>query len=424
VLAAELGDKGRQVAQGLAAEPCWSTPARCAWRSIFQDAPIIVQLARSVPAETAIAAFMADFRASGHAVAPVVTSAPVVLKFREWLGHAAEPSRERWLLDTLLEMQDKTQTLFPAIIPELSTNRVLSWPWIAGESLGPSDARAVPGVRRIIAESMLEQACIFSFVEGELDWNALVLTGAGRLAWRKISRPIPVTLGRERALLRYIASTLNDNSADAAHWLLELAGHSGTQRLKRRLRAAISGVQPELHARQEQSAAIAALEGNWRALAAIGVERPLFIDYLHRNLIAIASAPATPDCLCQAQGSVLGTMLRNRVGQTLRKDSLGEWIIASGMVALESFRYVNRLASDLQDESRSMQRPNGKKEYQSRLSRGVMFGTFTAMFLACFLVCLRWSPSVEQPWSATLAIGALFSALGLLWSLSRMDPNS
>ena len=225
-------------------------------------------------------------------------------------------------------------------------------------------------------------------------------------------------------MLRYIAATLNDNGADAAHWLLELAGHRGTQPLKRRLRAAISSIQPELSARQGQSAAVAALEGNWRALSATGVDRPLFSDYLHRNLIVVASAPATTDCLCQAQGSVLGTLLRNRIAQGLRRDSLGEWIIASGMVALESFRYVNRLASDLRDEPRSMRTPNGRKENQARLNHGVTFGTYTAMFLACFLVCLRWSPLVQQPWSATLALGALLSAIGLLWSLSRMDPNS
>jgi hypothetical protein len=421
LLAAELGETGRRLARESAAEPCWSTPVRCAWQSFFQDAPVIVQVARPVPSEDAIAAFVAGLRACGHPVAPIVTSLPVVLQFREWLGYTEAPSRERRLLDTLLEMQGKTETLFPAIIPELSTDRVLAWPWVSGESLGPVAARAVPGIRRMMAEAILEQACVLSFVEGEMDFSALVLTSGQRLAWRRVARPVPITMGRERTLLRYIASTLNENSADAAHWLLALAGHREAHRLKSRLRAAMSAIQPELSAREGQSAAVAAFEGNWRALAALGVDRPLFIDYLHRNLVTVAAAPAHPDCLGEAQASVLGTMLRNRVGRTLRRDALGEWIVASGLAALESLRYINRVASELQEGPASIPVPRRRKESQSRLNRVAMFGTFTAIFLASFLVCLRWSSRLHQPWSTTLAVAALLSALGLFWSLSRME---
>ena len=420
-LVEELGGTGEMLARGLSPNPCWSTPARCAYQADFQSLHLVVQLARPSVSEASVEELVADLRNSGHGISAIVTEPWVVAEFNEWLNVTRMPSRERALLEALLQMRGKTQARYPALLPEFSTDRVLCWPWIGGEPFGADLASVAPKLRYALVEAVLEQMCVLCFVDGELDWSDVVALDGGGLAFRRISRPITVPMGRNRFVVRYIASTLGENTTDAPHWLLELAGCRGSSQMRTRLAAAMSEVQPEFSGIRRILPPLAAFMGAWRVLSDMGVERPPFLDYMHKNLVALADAQVAPSCIQEAQAAVLGTMLKNRFGAIVRTESIREWAVASGMVALESLRYANRLARELRDEAISSHgQPDPTKDL-AHLNRSFGYGILTAILLVIFLVCLRWSSTVSFPWPTVLAVGVVVSAFAMFWSVSRMS---
>ncbi len=420
-LVQELGGKGEVLARGLSPNPCWSTPARCAYQTHFQSLHLVVQLARPSLSEASVEELVVNLRNSGHGIAGIVTEPRVVAEFSEWLNVTRTPSSERALLEGLSQMRGKTHARYPALLPEFSTDRILCWPWIEGEPFRADLTSASPKLRAALVEAVLEQICVLGFVDGELDWSDVVALHGGRLAFRRISRAIAVPMGRNRFVLRYIASTLGENTADAARWLLELTGYRGSPQMKTRLVAVMSEVQPEFSGMRRILPPLAAFVGGWRALSNMGIERPLFLDYMHKSLVALADAQAAPGCVQEAQAAVIGTMLRNRFGDIVQGESIKEWVMASGMVALESLRYANRLAGEFRDEAISSRNPPDVTGHQTHLDRSFGYGMLTAILLVIFLVCLRWSYTVSVPWSTVLAVGVVVSAIAMFWSVSRMS---
>ena len=57
--------------------------------------------------------------------------------------------------------------------------------------------------------------------------------------------------------------------------------------LEARLLDELSNLEPELKINLQFPASAAVFEGNWRALKRTGARKPLFLDILHRNLIAV-----------------------------------------------------------------------------------------------------------------------------------------
>jgi hypothetical protein len=416
----ELGGTGKILARGLLPNPCWSTPARCAYQTDFQELCLVVQLARPCLSEAGVKELIADLRNSGHRISRIVTAPRVVAEFNEWLNATRLPSRERALFEALLQMRGKTQALYPALLPEFSTERVLCWRWIEGKPFPANLASASRKLRDALVEAVLEQICILGFVDGELDWGDVVALNGGGLAFRRISRPITVPMGRNRFVLRYITSMLSENTADAARWLLELAGYRGSSRMKARLVAVMSEVQPEFSGTRRILPPLAAFVGAWRALSNLAVERPLFVNYLHKNLIALADAQTSPSGIQEAQAAVMGTMLRNRIGD-VGKESIKEWAMSSGMVVLESVRYANRMAEELRDDATSSHHSPDPAENQTHLNGSFGYGMLTAILLVAFLLCMRWSTIVGVPWSTVLTVGVVVAGIGMFWSVSRMS---
>jgi len=416
----ELGVPGKVLARGLRPNPCWSTPARCAYQTDFQRRCLVVQLARPCLSESSVKELVADLRKSGHRISGIVTAPRVVAEFNEWLNATRMPSRERALLEALLQMHGKTQARYPALLPEFSTDRVLCWRWIEGEPFPANLASASPKLRAALVEAVLEQICVLGFVDGELDWSEVVALSGGGLAFRRIARSITVPMGRNRFVLRYITSMLSENTADAAHWLLELTGYRGSSQMKARLVAVMSEVQPEFSGTRRILPPLAAFVGGWRALSNFAIERPLFVNYMHKNLVALADAQTSPGGIQEAQAAVIGTMLRNRIGD-VGKESIKEWAMASGMVVLESLRYASRLAEELRDEAISSHHSPDPTEDPTRLNGSFGYGMLTAILLVAFLLCLRWSATVGPPWSIVLNVGVVVAAIAMFWSVSRIS---
>ena len=82
-----------------------------------------------------------------------------------------------------------------------------------------------------------------------------------------------------------------------------------------------SNLEPELKVNLQYPPSAAILEGNWRALARTGAPRPLFLDILHRNLIAVgywnSETSASPGA--ETQGSDVLALLRAELQRENRR---------------------------------------------------------------------------------------------------------
>src|SRR5262249_55747942 len=246
--------------------------------------------------------------------------------FREWMRLSDSPSRERAYLDTLHTLREKTLAQYPALIPELSTERVVCFEWVEGESLGPLIAKGTPAAVQRVAEYVLEQFCTIAAVDGDFDPDSMALTPSGHLAVRRINRMVAIPPSLAPAGLKYMSSVLASNAPAAAHMLAKLSGGAVTN-LETRLLDELSNLEPELKGDWQSPVGGGTWEGNGRALAGAGAQNPLFLDTMHRTLIAVgywnAEPPAPPapasDFIADAQWPVLGRVLRTRLGEMVSR---------------------------------------------------------------------------------------------------------
>jgi hypothetical protein len=428
-LSVALGGKGELLARDLEDTPCWSTLSRCAYRSRYQDRIVVVQQARQPVADTDFSSFERGLGALDEEGVRQATTPEVFRQFRQWVRLADSHDRERSYLETLSGMAERTLAAYPRLIPELSTGDLLCWEWAEGEPVSSLLARRSEEAVQKVAEAVLEQVCLLSVVDGEFDPDSMVITPSGRLAVRRANRLIAVPAPLVRSTLRYISAVLAGNSPVAVHLLLKLAGCRSPSATESRLLDELAHLQPELKVNLRFPSSAAVFEGNWRALSRVRAERPLFFDFLHRNLLAVGywnaetsgTAGPSPDCIAEAQWPILARLLRIRFGELLRRDAASEWFLGSGLLFFEGLRQMNRLADEFRDNDLSIGvETTGRAPEESRnRNRAVRSGILGAMLLVVFLVCLRWGGAVPSPWSTVLAVAAVLMALGLFWVVSR-----
>jgi hypothetical protein len=292
---------------------------------------------------------------------------------------------------------------------------VLCWAWAEGDPV-PEPVTEV--FRQKFAEAILEQISFLSFVDGELDMEAIAVSPAGRIVFRRISRPVALPVGRTNAVLRYIADTLSENSAGAAQWLLELAGRPCSRKSAKELLAAMAVVQPQLIRRENRSTAVRAFEGNWRALHSTGPDVPLYLNFLHRNIIAAGGGYELADgaeVLHEAQAAVLGGMMRYSAGEILKPELAKEWTAGLGLVAMEGIRLLGRIAGELRDGTISSRENAPARDPAAAFrARVVAQSVLAALLLTSFLICLRGAAT------GVLSLLSLASAVGLFWSVWRI----
>ncbi len=430
ILSEELGDPGRALAGRLEHEPCWSTLARCAWKAQHEGRSIAVQIARDPIPDSAFGDFERRVGSLAGAELEAVVQPATLRQFREWMRLSDSPGRERSYLEALAQVRDRSATRYPTVVPELSTERVLALEWFEGETLAAllakGDARAV----RLAAETVLEQVCLSSTIDGDFDPESIVLTSGGKLAVRRAERLIAVPPTLAAACLKYVSAVLAANAPSAAHLLVKLASGRTDLSLEGRLLDELSNLEPELKVNLRFPLTASVLEGNWRALANSGIERPLFLNAMHRNLIATgywnaetASGNGPPDdFLAVAQWPVLGRVLRTRLGDLLTRDVASDWFIGSGLLFFESFRQMGRVAEQLRDNELSvgvdLQSQDGENH---RLERKIRSGVIIAMLLIVFLVSLRAATEREAAVSAAFAALSVLAGLALFWYVSRVE---
>jgi len=431
-ISSELGanENAIALAQGLEPRLCWNTMARCAYHAQYRGRAIAVQVARDPIPDSAFESFEAGLKLIDDEALSQALQPAVLAGFREWMRLSDSPARERSYLAALDSVREKTIVLYPLLIPEISTEKLLCFDWVEGETIASRIAQGSPQAVSRVAECVLEQCCSIAALDGDFDPEAMVLTDSGRLALRRANRLLAVPPALTNTCLKYISAVLASNGPSAAQMLVKLASSQPTLGLEQRLLDALSSLEPELKINVQFPPSAAIFEGNWRALKRTGVQEPLFLDILHRNLIAVgywnaeAAVPAlpAPDLIADAQWPVLGRILRTRLGEMATRETASDWFVGSGLVFFEAMRQVNRLAEGLRenDISLGVETQNGEDD-EGKAQKRIRLGILIGMLFVLFLACLRFAVSAEGIWSAALSALAIASAFALFWFVSRFE---
>jgi hypothetical protein len=409
-------------------EPCWSTFARCAYRARYQGRMVAVQLARDPIPNAAFEAFESGVKLIQEPSLREALRPATLAQFRDWVRLSDSPARERAHLEALHSIRDKTLVQYPALIPELSTQQVLCVEWVDGQSVAALMAQGSAQSVQRLAECVLEQLCTVTALDGDFDLESMALTAEGRLTVRRANRMIAIPPPLAHAGLKYISAVLASNAPSAAHMLARLSDGAGSN-LETRLLDELSNLEPELKVNLQFPQSAAIFEGNWRALARTGVKKPLFLDVLHRNLVAAgywsaensAAPAATTDFIAEAQWPVLGKILRARVGDLSNRETVSDWFIGSGMLFFESLRQITRLAEGLRENDVSVGVDVRQDDEGSKIHQRIRSGILIGMLFIAFLTSVRFAIAAEGAWLVALSAIAVASALALFWFVSRFD---
>src|SRR6185369_1737930 len=169
--------------------------------------------------------------------------------------------------------------------------------------------------------------------------------------------PIAVLPGVINTGIKYISAVLAANAPLSAQMLIRLMISQPPLDLEKQLIEEFSGVEPELKINRWFPPSAGAFESNWRALTKIAPSRPMFLDCLHRNMLAVgywnsdavsAGAPAL-DAISEAMWPVVGRLVRTQFGMMLNRESAGEWAFGSSLLLFSTFREMNRLVEELRE---------------------------------------------------------------------------
>ncbi|MEO7653114.1 MAG: hypothetical protein ABIZ80_21865 [Bryobacteraceae bacterium] len=430
ILRAELGEAGDGLAAQLSEAPCWNTIARCAYQTTYQDRLIAVQVPRDPVPDREIDAMERGLKLLDEENIHAALQPDVFVQFRQWLRLSDSPARERSYLEAMSPVRGKTVAQYPTLIPEISTERLLCFEWVEGELVSTLiGSGSVSAVNRL-AECVLEQICTLSAIDCAFDPDSMVITPDGRLAMRRAERLIAIPPPLVASCLKYISAVFAANAPGAASLLVKLAVGQTSSPYESRLLDELSNLEPELKVNMQFPQSVAIFEGNWRALKRTGVETPLFLDSMHRNLIAVGywnaevAAPPAPACdlIAEAQWPVLSRMLRARMGEMANRETGSEWFIGSGLLFFETLRQVSKLAEGLRENDISV----GVDLQTGDLTpaRGharIRLGIFIGMLLVVFLVAVRIASTASSPWSGIASVIGAISAVALFWFVSRFD---
>jgi hypothetical protein len=425
----ELGAVGSSLTAGMHSEPCWNTMARCAYRTEYQGRQIVVQLARDPIPDAAFEFFEKGIGLIDEEKLADALCFRVLAHFREWMRLSDSPARERSYLEALHSIRETTLAQYPILISELSTARVLCTEWVEGETLSSRIAQGSSEAVQRAAECALEQICMVAAIDGEFDPDSMVITPAGRLVVRRANRLLAIPAPLTHSCLKYLSAVLSSNAPAAAQTLVRLTFGSPALNLEARLLDELSNLEPELKVNLQFPASAAVFEGNWRALRRAGEGNPLFLDMMHRNLIAVgywnaetAAAPApAKDYIVEAQWPVLGRLLRTRLGEMANRETASDWFIGSGLLFFEVIRQMNRVAEGLRENDLSLGVDLQGERNPAKAHRRIRLGIFIGMLLVVFLASLRFASSALGAVSWVFSIVAIITGFALFWFVSRFD---
>ena len=286
MLAAELGAAGAALAASLCEKPVWRTLNRTAFAGKVQDQEVVVEVAHPAATEDEIAAFRSGVAQLGSPQLSGLQSPVVLNEFVDWLRTSETLENERAYLDAISQYGGDTGAVYPLPIPMLSTSRVMVWATVDGTPVEALVQKGDPSVCGLIARAVLEQFCALGMVECDLRLDSMVITACGKLGFRRLARPAATPPGLSAAALEYVAAAIARDASLSSRTLLRLAISYESPLLEKELISHLSAVDPELKVHRWFPQSAETFEANWRAVSKLGVARHLFLDCLHRNLVA------------------------------------------------------------------------------------------------------------------------------------------
>ncbi len=429
LLTAELGDAGRQVASTLGSSPAWTTLTRTAWPAQFQNRAVIVQVANPAIHETSVDAFRSGVQALGSPQLVALQHPVVLQEFLDWVRTSESLENERAFLDAILHFGGDTAAVYPVPIPELCSLSVLTWNDVAGAPVAELINRGDPNICGLIARAVLEQFCALGMVEGDLRLDGMVLTPSGKLGFRRLSRPVATPPGLSAAALEYVAAAIARDASLSSRTLLRLAISYESPQLEKELISQLSAVEPELKVHRWFPPSAETFEANWRALSKLPVDRSIFLDCFHRNLVAIGywqgdtvrlGAPMT-DLIAAAQWPVVNHILQSRVKGLMNSDDAAQWAASSGLLMLGVMKETSRIAGEIRDNRLSMgfdlTTATASGTVNTRPAWLLPLGLFLLMV---FLVCLRWGALAPASMIIPVRVLTIAAGVGLFWVVLRI----
>lgn len=422
----ELGPAAEELAASLEGPPLWDTLARTAYHSTYRHRRVIVEVARDPVAEERFAEFekgLRELKRPAGIVSPVVLS-----QFRDWVRNGESLARERSFLDVLSRHRGETLAEYPLPIPELSTASVLCWYAVEGRSAAELIAQGNAETPVLIASAILEQFYSLSMVDADLELEAMIVDRNNRLHFRRLNNPIAVLPSLVNNGIKYTSAVLAGNASLSAQALIRLVISHPPLDLEKRLVDEFSGVEPELKINRWFPPSAGAFENNWRALAKLSPSRPLFLDCLHRNLVAagywnsdaVRSGAPHRDAIAEAQWPVIAHLIRTQFGMLMNRESASEWAVGSGLVMFGTLREMNRLAEEMRENDLTVgvdiAEPIQRASHRTRFSYGVVLGGL----LLVLLMCLLWGATAPAPWSVLLKVLGVSALPAMFWAVSRM----
>jgi hypothetical protein len=428
LLRQEFGALAEEPASALS-RPLWNTPFRSAYLSTYRYQPVIVEVAQKKITEESFEEFEKSLRSLGHPELAAIVEPSVLLQFREYVRNGESLVRERSFLDVLGEYRGDTVAEYPLPIPELCSPNVLCWPADDGRAVSDLIERGDDKAPALIAAAIFEQLFSLSMVDADLDLDAMSVDEDNRLHFRRLNNPIAVLPGVIDTGIKYVTSVVAGNAPRCAQTLIRLMISRPPLDLEKQLMKEFSSVEPELKIKMWFPSSAEAFENSWRALAKIVPSRPLFLDCLHRNLLAAgywnsdavtAGAPAV-DAVAEGLRPAVVRLLRNQSQALFNRESLQEWAVGSGMLMLGTFREMNRQVEELRENDLTVGVDRG--EWRSPAGRGersagqvVILGCLIAFLLAF----LQWGHAVSATWSLLLKILAAGTLPAMFWALSKI----
>jgi hypothetical protein len=209
-----------------------------------------------------------------------------------------------------------------------------------------------------------------------------------------------------------------------------------TASLESELLNLMSGIEPELKVKLWYPRSAAAFESNWRALAKLEVTRPrpLFLDCLHRNLIAIgywtgdavSAGGMHADTIAEAQWPVVQRLLQTNVSKFSNPAVVREWSMGLGLLTFGAMREANRLAEEFRDNNLTIEVEMGESEPDIRQAnsrhgnRTLRLSILVGCLLVTLLASLRWGSTLAQPAAGLALAVALGALIGLFWVVAKI----
>jgi hypothetical protein len=423
----ELGAAAHEVAVGLAASPLWNTFGRTAYMSQYLGLPVVVEVARDSVPDERFAEFETGIKELGSPELAAIVSPAVLSQFREWFRSGESIERERSYLRVLNQYSGETLAGYPVPIPELCGSAILCWPAVEGTSASQLIGQADPHILTLIASAVLEQLYSLSMVEADLDLDAMIVDRNNRLHFRRLGNPVAVPPSLVNNGIRYASAVLAGNASLSAQTLIRLVVSRPPLDLDQRLMDEFSSVDPELKINMWFPPSAGAFESNWRALTKVSAARPLFLDCMHRNLVALGywnadavkAGAARRDAISDAQWPVIGRLIHTQSGMLMNRERATEWAVGTGLVMFSAFREMTRLAQEMRDNDITVGVDLEEPVQQSqsvRRSDGVILGSL----LLILLLSLLWGGSAPEPWHVLLKILAVGTLPAMFWVVSRM----